>query len=146
MARKVYRSALQFSREFRRDLHRMGAAAAIALHRVAHRTAKELLLDEVPVTSGDMKASVFSTVGGRPADPSTIRAVEIFSAIGSRDKGWSTVDRGRQRVHYKGFDRLGGSPKAARGMTKPAGEKLTSAGTVARIEREAIAAAEASLV
>lgn len=141
MASKTYHSLKHFARDFRRDMRRVSRTLSAAHHEEAHREGRRLLEQHTPVRSGELADSYVDLVEGVESSPSKITGSKegIASAVGNEAAHFHAIDFGRRR-----FDngRMGGSPKASRGMTKPASEKLTSLSTRSKLQVRAIKAAE----
>ena len=124
-----------FANEFGRDARKHAAAIMVEFHREMHAEAGEIMERLTPLGSPDTDGQSMvkrwgDRIGRRDTVPASPRASLSKIKLGSTsarindDAGAAAIDHGRKRNHYKNFSRMGGSPQAPRGISKPAKEHV----------------------
>ena len=146
-----------FAKEFEADVmahaERMMLGFARKLKVEAHEFAVAMTPVESPDTDMERMAGRWGTRIERrdtvPSSPTTgLEQIKLGTSFGvlNDDKGAAAIDAGRKRNHYKArsgrqaFSRMGGSPQAPRGVSKPTAEHVISQSE--RLGAEAIAEAD----
>lgn len=145
MTTKTY-TIESFAREFDIDAKLHAERVFTNYKRAMHREARDKAEAITPTDTGDMVGRWGDRLGRRDTVPSSPGAAEkrikfkTRHAVINDDPGAAAIDHGRKRNHYKNFSRMGGSPQAPRGVSKPTVEHVLNRSE--QIGAEAIAKAE----
>lgn len=147
MATKRYRTPRQFSREFVRDIKRLMHNTSDTYLALNLEEAEKELESVAPRDTGTLRRSFRLAIDRKITSNARLAKTGKAAKVGSLDAKFHAVDAGRKRQFYRsgGFSRMGGSPQAPSGMTRPVAARVFSGGRQARLRVRAIRIAESKL-